>query len=653
MKNKILLILALTLSINLFGQIDPVIMEIGDEKVTKSEFLQIYLKNNNDPKYDKASLDEYMDLFKKFKLKVAEAEALGYDTIPRLTKELEGYRKQLATPYLTDSSMSQELVKEAYERISSEVRASHILLRIAPDAAPKDTFVVYTRLMKLRKEILAGADFVSVAKGKAGSEDPSVKSNGGDLGYFTAFQMVTPFEDAAYNTPVGSLSMPVRTKFGYHLVKVVDKRVARGTINAAHIMITKQDAGATEDEASVNAKKKITELYGQLIEGANFEELARKFSDDPSTNSKGGALPAFGSGTTTRMVPNFEDAAFSIQTDGEFADPIETEYGWHIIKRISWSPLPEFSKMEKELKNKVSRDDRAKRTQDAFVTKLKKEYKFKRKSTKRVSYFKTQVDSSYFNGDFKASSIKKNKVLYKLDRKKVRQSDFASYLEKNFRSVSRQSPETAIDTQYKSFEKSRILGYEESKLEQKYPAFKSLMQEYHDGILLYEVMSDKVWDRGMKDTSGLKLFFNDNREDYMWGVRYDAMVYECLKGEIGEQVYTMVQNDTITSKDVIEVVNKDSELNLKVKTNKYEVAKTNYLKDQNLKKGVNKPYAFGGKYYVIKVLDILPVGMKELKESKGAATSDYQNHLEKVWMDELTKKHPIKVYNEVLYSLGK
>ena len=654
MKNILLFILALGLTFNLFGQTDAIIMEIDGKPVTKSEFLQIYLKNNNDPKYDKETMDEYMELFRKFKLKVAEAEALGYDTVPRLKKELEGYRKQLATPYLTDSSMNQIMVKESYDRVSEEIRASHILLRLNPDVIPKDTLLAYNRLIKMRKEIMDGKDFEMVAKGKSGSEDPSVKDNGGDLGYFTAFQMVTPFEDAAYTTPIGEVSMPIRTKFGYHIIQVVDKRPARGTITAAHIMVTKGDnSGAEEEGSSASAKKKIDEIYMRLKNGEDFEGLAKQFSDDPSTNSKGGVLPTFGSGTTTRMVTNFEDAAFSIQEDGGICEPIQTQYGWHIIKRLNLVPLASFDKMKKELENRVSRDDRAKRTQDSFVKKLKQDYSYKAKSVRRVNYLKNVIDSTYFAGEFKADQVKKNKLLYKIDGQKIRQSEFAGFLAKTYRTQPQQSVETLVDNQYKEFEKSQILGYEESKLEMKYPAFKSLMQEYHDGILLYEVMSDKVWNKGMKDTTGLKTFFENNREDYMWGARYDAMVYECLNMDVAKQVSDMTKNDTITSKHVIDKINAESQLNLSVKTNKFEVDKTPFLTNANLKKGINPVYSFEEKYYVVKVENILPAGMKELNETRGAVTSDYQNYLEKEWLMEIEKKHPVIIYTEVLYNLNK
>ena len=198
-------------SLGLSAQVDPTIMTINDKKITQSEFLQIYLKNNPDPKYDKASLDEYMELFTKFKLKVAEAEALGYDTIPKLVKELNGYKTQLALPYLVDSAKNESLINEAYDRTKNEIKASHILIKLNPNASPEDTLMAYNKIMALKKRIDNGEDFEMVAMGKDGSEDPSVTSNGGNLGYFTAFQMVYPFEDAAYNTPIGKVSNPFRT----------------------------------------------------------------------------------------------------------------------------------------------------------------------------------------------------------------------------------------------------------------------------------------------------------------------------------------------------------------------------------------------------------------------------------------------------------
>ena len=631
-----------------FGQADQTVMEINGRPVTKSEFLQIYLKNNPDPKYDKATLDEYMELFKKFKLKVAEAEALGYDTIPKLKRELEGYRKSLATPYLVDNEKNEEMIRQAYERLKKEIRASHILVRVDENASSADTLAAYNKLMALKKRIENGEDFAAVAR--SGSEDPSAAQNGGDLGYFTAFQMVYPFEEAAYTTPTGKISNPVRTRFGYHILKVTGERPARGTMTAAHIMI----ATSKEDtpEQMEDARKKSQEIYDKVKKGEDFEQLAAMFSDDFNSNEKGGVLPPFGSGTTTRMLPEFEEAAFALKNDGDVSMPVKTPYGYHIIKRLSWKDIASLELMRKDLQNKVKRDDRAKNTQDYFVQKLKKEYNYVNKTKKTLKPFYKAIDSTYFSGAWKADRITTNKTLFVLNGKNFTQNEFAAYLAKNYATVPKTNTKDLVNAQYLSWEKAAILAYEETQLERKYPEFKALMQEYHDGILLYEVMSDKVWNKASRDTSGLREFYRNNINRYQWKERADVVVYECLNMEIAKKVHKMIQSDTINSKHVLDKINADSELNLRVKTNKFEISETPYLKGQNLKKGINGPYEADGKFYVVKVESMIPAGPKNFEEAKGAITADYQSYLEKSWLEELAKKHPIKVNESVLYNLN-
>jgi peptidyl-prolyl cis-trans isomerase SurA len=650
MKKNLLVIIGLIGSLNLSAQNEPAVMEIDGKPVTKSEFLQIYLKNNNDPKFDKVSMDEYMELFKKFKLKVAEAESLGYDTIPKLKKELEGYRKTLATPYLVDNETNNKLVEEAYRRSKTEIKASHILVKVDESASPADSLRAYNKIMALRKRLENGEDFATIAKSKGGSDDPSAQQNGGDLGYFTAFQMVFPFEEAAYNTPVGKISNPIRTRFGYHLIKVLNTRPARGTIKAAHIMVA---VSKTDSIGEIEAaRKKINEIYIKAIAGENFDDLASNFSDDPGSNGKGGVLPTFGSGSTTRMVPEFEDAAFDLKNIGDISKPIQTNYGFHIIKKLEWNDLGSFESMKKELQNKVNKDERSKQTQNSFVVKLKKEYNYKNVSKKNLNWFVDNIDSTYAMGKWSASKLPSDKPLFLIDGKTFTQKQFGTFLEKNARGAKKMPSKDLVAYQYKNWEKAMIIELEESKLEGKYPEFKALMKEYHDGILLYEVMTDEVWNKATRDTVGLKEFYAVSKENYRWDNRMDAMVYECLNKDIAEQVFKMIQNDTINSKHVLDKINKTSELNLRVRTNKFEISQTPYLKGRDLKKGVNKPYEFEGKVYVIKVNELIPAGVKELNEAKGAITSDFQNKLEKDWLESLAKKHPIKINEAVLYNLG-
>ncbi|MNX96070.1 Foldase protein PrsA 1 precursor [compost metagenome] len=464
--------------------------------------------------------------------------------------------------------------------------------------------------------------------------------------------MVYQFEEAAYKTPVGKISNPVRTKFGYHIVKVIDMRPARGTMKASHIMVaTGKDASTEELEA---AHKKVEEIYAKLQAGEAFEKLASEFSDDAQTAEKGGELPLFGTGTTTRMVPEFEEAAFLLKTNGEISKPVQTAFGYHIIKRLDLTPLRSFDDLKKEIQGKVNKDERSIVTQNSFIEKLKKSYGLKDSYSKTSKWFVQNIDTNYFKGTWKADGLKTNTAMFTLDKKAFTQKEFAEYLQKNYRAYGKNvDTKSLVQKQYSAWQNSEILAYEESKLDSKYPEFKALMQEYHDGILLYEVMSDKVWNKAIKDTSGLKTFFDGNNTNYTWGKRYNAYVYECLNEDIAKKVASLLKSDTTSSRTVINAINKDSELNLRVRTGKLEVESTPYLKGRDLKKGVNPSYEFDGKYYIVKVDEILQPAPKTLTEAKGAATSDYQNYLEKEWLTEISKKHPIIIHEQVLYSLGK
>lgn len=643
------LMLTVTTTVNA-QQEDPVLMTIDNKEITKSEFLQIFLKNNDDPKYDKATLDNYMTLFKDFQLKVAEAEALGYDTIPRLVRELSGYQKQLAQPFLTDAEMNKTLIKQAYERMKNEVRASHILIRLGDNASPEDTLKAYNKIMEIRKKALNGGDFNKLAQ--TNSEDPSAKTNNGDLGFFTAFQMVYPFEEAAYTHKVGEISMPIRTRFGYHILKVTDKRPARGMMTAAHIMIAANQEKATKEDIE-RAKMKANELYKKLQEGADFGELTKKFSDDPSSAQKDGLLPNFGTGTKMRMVPEFEDAAFALKNNGDFSKPVQTQYGFHIIKRIDLTPLKSFEELKSEIEDKVSRDKRSEITRSSYINKLKKAYNFKNESEGKLAWFEKNLDSSVYFGKYNTTKIQKTVTLFELAGKTYTNKDFIEYINQNAR-YSRRYPLNEIASNlHPTWIDDAVIEYEKTQLPKKHPEYKALMQEYHDGILLYEIMSDKVWNKAIKDTVGLEKFYEANKANYMWNDRYDAVVYEVISEDLAKQVYKLAKKGKISSDSIRSIINQESELNLRIRSEKFEVSKTPYLKDRQLDEKVNKVYPFDGKYYVIDLKEIIPASYKKLSEAKGLITSDYQAYLEDQWLKELREKHTIKINNDILYSLGK
>lgn len=628
---------------------DPVVMTINAEEVTKSDFLRAYLKNNDNPKYDKESLDEYLDLYIKFKLKVAEAEALGYDTLPSLVRELNGHREQLAHPYLIDTEKTNALIKEAYERMKSEVRASHILITVGKDAAPADTLTAYNKALALKKRIDKGEDFEVVASGPGGSEDPSVAQNKGDLGYFTAFQMVYPFETAAYTTPVGEVSMPIRSSYGYHIVKVTDKRKARGTITTAHIMIVSKK---TDDRSEIEkAEKKINEIYEKLQNGEEFEKLARLYSDDNGSKGKGGELAPFGSGTNQRMVLEFEDAAFALKKDGDFSEPFTTDYGYHIVKRISFKPLGTLEELEPQIKQKINQGDRSKISEKTFITRLKQENKFKDKGSKGLTWFHENIDSTIFTRNWEAPTLKKNTWLFKYNKKKYNASEFLSYLASKQHQKSQQLDNLIAD-EYSQWQANEIIKDEKSQLETKYPQYKALLQEYHDGVLLYEVMKDKVWDKAIRDTTGLQNFFNDNIDRYQWPNRISAVIYSSENQEKILEAGLLSDIDTLQTNDIVSKINVDSELNLKAEDGKFIQENHPALNGKEFKIGKNEVFKSGDKYYLVVVKENVPAGPKKLSETRGVAIQDYQEYLENNWIAEIKKKHKITVNKDVLYSIG-
>ena len=309
--------------------------------------------------------------------------------------------------------------------------------------------------------------------------------------------------------------------------------------------------------------------------------------------------------------------------------------------------------MRRELQAKVNKDERTKITQDSFVQKLKTQYQYAYQGDKALNMLEQQIDSTYFMGKWKASALKGNKTLFVLGKQKYKQQDFGMYMEKNFRTVRKDASSVVVKQLYNQWEKNQILAYEEALLPAKYPAYKALLQEYHDGIILYEIMQDQVWNKAVKDTAGLRVFFMDNRAKYSWSERLDATVYECKDEHIAVQVYGMlISSDTINSKDVLEFINKESELNLKVRMNKFEVQQTPYLQNQRFTTGLNPVYSYEGKWYVVSVAALLPPAPKEFNEAKGIATSDYQAFLEKKWLETLRLKHQIVINEDVLYQTG-
>ena len=647
-------ILSLTLSLIFVNLIlaqenaEKTLLTIGDKQISKAEFLRIYKKNNMDSvHYDEQSVRDYLELFINFKLKVIEAENQDYDEVPEFKNELAGYRKQLAKPYLSDAGTEEKLLKEAYERMKSEVHASHILVRISPDAPPADTIKAHEKIMDARKRILDGEDFAKVAKEV--SEDPSVNQNNGDLGYFTAFQMVYPFENAAFKTEVGEISKPVRSRFGYHLIKVHDKRPASGEIKVSHIMVG-VPRGMDPDSVE-EAKDKIFNIYDSIQSGYDFAEMAKKYSDDKRTGRNGGELPYFGIG---RMVKPFEEAAFALEKDGQISEPVKTSYGWHIIKRLEKKSIGTYEEEKTALSRKVSKDLRAEKSREAVVQKLKKEYNLK-ENRKALKEFYEVVDQSIFSKEWDIETASElNKELFSFANTSINQQEFANYLYEKQSKRKAKNIELYVNEQYEKFLEETMLAYEESVLEEKYADFRHLMQEYHDGILLFEITDDMVWSKAVEDTAGLHEFYNKNKQNYMWGKRLHANIFKVKDEKNAKKAmkfFLKIGGQDYTTDQILNLLNEKEKGAVTLVDSALFPKGSNEYVDKLF--DVNAPIVknFPEDNIIVQVIEILKPAPKKLSEARGIITADYQNYLEEKWIEKLRDKYTIKVHEEVLQEI--
>ena len=676
-----------------------VVMTINDKPVTKSEFEAVYRKNNGkEVSSSPKSVKEYVDLFSLYKSKVFEAESMGLDTLTSFRTELAGYRRQLAAPYLTDKNTNENLLTEAYDRMKTEVKASHILVKIQDNALPKDTLEAWTRMNLIRNATMGKfptpADIASyekllrnstsAEKGLAGkdstiyklklnaiknlaevaksgpdkflviapttSDDPSVTENKGNLGYFSSFEMVYPFENAAFNTKIGDVSPILRTRFGYHVLKVYDKRPTRGEMSAEHIQVVIRKDATDQDKA--NAKSKIDELYAKVKGGQNFEEVARQFSEDKGTSDKGGLLQPFKS-DNVRLPKSFNDAAFALKANGDISEPVLTQYGWHIIKRVDLKTAPPFDEIKNELKAKVNRDPRSQMGRVALIARVKKENNFVENLKNRDEFSKV-LDTSYLSANWTAEKAAKlgNKEIFKLGNKSYTQNDFAKFLESQMTIRQHGDLGTIRNSMYKTWVEESVVAFEDAQLDKKYVEFANLYREYRDGILLFDLTDQKVWSKAVKDTAGLRAFYEKNKNSYLWEERADVSTYKCIDVKTAKEVRKMLAAGK-GEKEIVEKINKTSQLNVSVENITYLKGESKNV-DANWKKGIAEKDIKDdreNKVLVIVVNNVLPKSPKTLAECRGAVTADYQVYLEKEWLSYLKGKYIVKVNNDVLNTI--
>lgn len=625
---------------------DPVILEIGGVKVYLSEFKYIYNKNNSklDDAYSESSIKEYLELFINFKLKVMEAEKLGLDTLTSFVNELNGYKKQLAKPYLTDQSTTDKFIKEAYERMKTEIHASHILLKLKPDASPKDSLKVFNEIIALKKRALNGEDFGELAAKY--SEDPSAKTNSGDLGFFTSMRMVYKFESAAYNTKIGDISQPVRTRFGYHIIKVHEVRKASGKVKVAHIMV--EAADDINDQDSIQAHSKIKMIYDKVASGENWEQICSQYSDHASTKNKGGEMAPFAVGQF--RFKEFEDQSFALNNVGDISKPFKTAVGWHVVKLLDKEGIPSFDKVKDKIKNRVTRDSRAEINKKVLINRLKKEDHFKeyKKSLKLVY---KQVNDKLAEGKWEYDYTKKmDKSLFTIEHQKYTTKDFLEFV-KNNQKKRDSDPMYIMQKMYDSYQERKLLEYEQKHLHEKYEDYRMLIKEYRDGILLFQLMDENVWSKAVSDTTGLKEFHKLHEHNYVWHKRMTATIYDAINHVVVDSVKAMLVRN-ISDLEIERSLNRKNPLNIQIKTDTWEIGENAILDKISWKVGAYEVEDHDRVIYIV-VDKVEKARDKTFLEAKGRIISDYQNYLEKQWIEELKNNYPIVKHQDVIDNLIK
>jgi peptidyl-prolyl cis-trans isomerase SurA len=627
---------------------DPILLTVGNKQVTRSEFLRIYSKNNTNQAFDEKSLRDYMELFVNYKLKVLEAESKGLDTVKSFVQEYNGYREQLAKPYMRDTITEQNLMAEAYEHMKYEVHVIQLYLSCDENAKPEDTLKVYNKIIEYRKRALNGESLDSLSTHY--SSDSRLQALKGDMGYMTAFQNNTKYaiEKVIYNTKVGSISMPIRTLYGYHIFKILDKRPSKGEVKIAHIMISPPDNRNAVD----SSKSEIFNIYNRIKNGESFEELAKKYSADFRSGSNGGELEWFSVGM---MVPEFERAAFSLKNKGDISEPMRTSFGWHILKKIDERPIPSYESVKERIRTKISKDERANLPAESIVEKAKIKYGFKQYPENLPAVI-TVLDSTFYIGTWNPDKAKDlNKTLFIIGDKKYTQHDFAVYLS-SAKSKKKSSFNIIVNKTYKTYVFDETQKYYKSQLDVLFPDFHYLLMEYHDGILLFNLMEQDVWGKAMKDTTGLLTFYNNHKDLFKWNERVVSSIIKGKDKDKVNQAYALALKDKdnkLSKKDFLNNVCKSDTTCLNITEGLFEKGENTELDSIGWNLGISPVIEKGdNSFFFIKKGTHEPQP-KTFQESKGLYIAEFQAELEQKLIDELRKKYAISVNEQVLKTIIK
>ncbi len=628
------LVLASVAVVQAKGSKDPELMTINGKAVTLGEFEYLYHKNNSQ-QLAPQTIDEYLDMFVTYKQKVADAESEGIDNTEAFKNEFDGYRRELAEPYLRNKEMEDSIIRAVYSHMQEDVDVSHIML--ASKGPGIDADAQKHTLDSIRTAILNGADFAALARQY--SIDRAARKNGGRMGFIPVGRLPYTFEDAAYNTKAGEISPVVETPFGFHIVKVNARRPARGQVLAQHIL--KLTQGLSEEDAA-KKKAEIDSIGALLAAGADFEEIAKKESEDPGSQRNGGRLNWFGAG---QMVPEFEEAAFSLQ-NGEVTAPFKTSYGYHIVKRLDWKPVDSFETMEPMIKNVIQRDERGQMPRKRKIAELRRKFKAGVNAA-NLALVKNEIVK---NGGLDSALIEKYIVsemeVASMGKQKILLSEVVSEIGAPLAGTPERQAAQFEERVNLSLDNA-VTEAERQDLAVNNADYRNLLNEYRDGMLLFEVSDRKVWTKAKQDKEGLENYFRTHRDKYKWEKpKFKSYVVFATSDSImqlakGYLESTDMPGDSLAT-DLRKKFGKDVKIE-KVIAAQGENNITDYLGF-----GAEKPEAKGKWAWYFPYRGKILNAPEEAADVRGAVTGDYQGELEEAWVAGLKQKFPAKINKKTL-----
>ena len=613
-------------------------MNVNGKDITLSEFEYMYNKNNQQ-QLSKQPLDKYMDMFTVYKLKVADAEAAGIDTTKNFIREFNGYKNELLNPFLIDTVALEDASKELYRRLKNNVKASHIMISRGNTANEDKAFAA--KLDSIRTCILNGQSFEDLALKY--SIDRSVQYNKGSMGFIIPGRFPLEFEDACYNTKIGEISPVFPTEYGYHIVKAYETKENEGEVLVEHILkLYPQKANITDAEkATVSAK--MDSIYNLVINGANFEDLAKKESEDPGSAKEGGKLDWFGTG---KMVPEFEEMSFKLK-DGEISKPFATRYGVHIIKKLGSKKMGSYADKHEQMMQQVKAGVRGNVGYDSMIAKLKLKFKYMRNVSVEKQLYSEVSAPNQFDSTFIAKHINDNSTIFTING-----VDYpVSLVIESIKNYGRMSGEPAIKSISNKIEEiatNIVIDCERDYVVNNNAEYRNLINEYRDGMLLFEISNQKVWNKGITDSEGLDKFYNEHKSDYKWeSPKYKGYLIQTANDSIAKLIKAKI--NTIGEDSIARTLRKEFKSDVKIE--RVLVSKgDNAMVDSEVFGGEKiKPEGKYKVYFVAKG-KILPQP-EELSDVRGLVVSDYQNYLEKIWVKELKSKYPVKINKKTLKKI--